>query len=323
MYKYIITLLFITSISNAAEKDSLPPMNIFQQKLNGLHAFLAEEEDCDACGCSASGGSMGFNSIISPNFAGLRYFYQSYQTNDGLYSNSPWLDQNFNTVQVWGRIPITKNIQSSIQIPYHYNSRELEEGNQSIYGIGDVTVIGLYRLIQTKKDSLPFTHTLYAGGVVKIPLGTYDAANNGSVNPSFQLGTGSWDFMFLTEHTLRKNKWGINTMVNYIYKTENQKDYRFGNQFNYGSSLFYLHTVKKVSIVPQGGIAGEVYAANELRGLEVRNTAGDIFFGKIGIEIGKDKFSIGGHAFLPIAQNLTGGLVEANFRLNFYVNYNL
>jgi hypothetical protein len=129
--------------------------------------------------------------------------------------------------------------------------------------------------------------------------------------------------MFLTEHTLRKNKWGINTMVNYIYKTENQKDYRFGNQFNYGSSLFYLHTVKKVSIVPQGGIAGEVYAANELRGLEVRNTAGDIFFGKIGIEIGKDKFSIGGHAFLPIQQNLTGGLVEANFRLNFYVNYSL
>lgn len=315
--------IFLFQLSNASEIDTLSQPNIFQQKRYALNAFIAETDDCDACGCSASGGSMGFNSILSPNFVGLRYFYQSYETNDGLYSNSPWLDQDFTTIQLWGRIPITEKMQVAVQIPYHYNTRELEEGKQSISGIGDITLLGMYRLIQTKKDSLPLNHTLYLGGGLKMPVGAYDAANNGSVNPSFQLGTGSWDFLFLTEYTFRKKKWGLNNMINYIYKTENQKSYRFGNQFNYGSTLFYSHHKNNLSIVPQGGIAGEVYAANELRGLEVKNTAGDIFFGKIGIEIGKDKFSMGGHAFIPIQQNLTGGLVEANYRLNFYINYNL
>ncbi len=318
---FLFIILFF-QISNATEKDSLFQSNPFQKKLITLNNFLLE--DCDACGCSASGGSMGFNSIISSNFIGLRYFHQSYKTNDGLYSNSPWLDQHFNTIQLWSRIPITDKFQASVQIPYHYNTRELEDGNQSISGMGDITLIGMYRLLQTKKDSLSYKHTLYAGSGLKIPAGAYDAANNGSVNPSFQLGTGSWDYLFLLEHTvIRKNKWGLNSMINYIYKTENKKNYRFGNQFNYGSSLFYVHESSKFSIIPQGGIAGEIYASNELRGLEVRNTSGDILFGKIGVEIGKNKFSVGGHAFIPLQQNLTGGLVDSNYRLNFYINYSL
>jgi hypothetical protein len=53
----------------------------------------------DACGCSASGGSMGFSSMLNSNF-GIRYFNQSYSSRDGIFANSPWIDENFNTAQI-------------------------------------------------------------------------------------------------------------------------------------------------------------------------------------------------------------------------------
>jgi hypothetical protein len=40
--------------------------------------LIAMAFDCDACGCSASGGSMGFSSMLNSNFIGIRYFNQSY-----------------------------------------------------------------------------------------------------------------------------------------------------------------------------------------------------------------------------------------------------
>ena len=68
---------------------------------------------CDACGCSANGGSMGFSSMLDNNFVGLRYLKQSYSSQDGIFNNSPWIDENFNTIQAWTRIPISSKIQIS------------------------------------------------------------------------------------------------------------------------------------------------------------------------------------------------------------------
>ncbi|WP_321538665.1 hypothetical protein [Flavobacterium piscinae] len=68
-------------------------------------------------------------------------------------------------------------------------------------------------------------------------------------------------------------------MVNYVIKTENDKSYRFGNQFNYASTLFYLVEKNHFSYAPQLGIAGELYEDNYQRGQKVRGTAGDIFWG--------------------------------------------
>ena len=64
-------------------------------------------DDCDACGCSASGGSWGLVSMLNSNFVGVRYFNQQYRSNDGLYSNSPWLENNLIRFK-FGHIPIMK-----------------------------------------------------------------------------------------------------------------------------------------------------------------------------------------------------------------------
>ncbi|WP_330443511.1 transporter [Flavobacterium sp. C4GT6] len=317
MKKYIIGVLLLAAQCFYAEtvRDTLYP---------NFRQYAYEFEDfCDACGCSASGGSMGFSSMLDQNFVGLRYMYQSYSSREGIFNNSPWIDENFNTIQAWARIPVFKNFQVSALVPYHFNNRTPSTGKQTIDGIGDITVLGMYTVYQTKADSVAYKHTLQAGVGVKAPTGEYNGSNNGSINPSFQLGTGSWDYMLAAEYILKKGNYGFNTMLNYTFKTENNQNYQFGNQFNYGGTLFYVIQGQKLVTVPQVGVAGEVYASNRQYGEDVPDTKGDIFFAKAGVEAGMGKFSVGVNAMVPVNQNLTGGKVEANYRLAINLNYSL
>lgn len=285
---------------------------------------MMEDFDCDACGCSASGGSMGFSSMLNNNFVGLRYFNQSYTSRDGIFANSPWIDENFNTIQVWARIPVTDKIQISALAPYHFHERELTAETEDISGLGDVTIMGLYTLYETKSDSAVFTHKVNVGAGIKIPTGKFTEANNlGTINQSFQLGTGSWDYSVVSEYVINRKDLGLNTTLNYILKTENSKKYQYGDQFNYATTLFYLFDFNTIQLVPQAGVAGEIYQKNRQHNLDVPNTAGDILFGKLGIEAGKDKFSIGVNAMLPIKQNLSNGNMEANYRWSINLNYTL
>lgn len=318
MKKYILLLLIGIQFANATEKDSISGLNPFSGNF-----VMPEGIECDACGCSASGGSMGFSSMLNTNFIGIRYFNQHYKSSDGLYSNSPWYNENFNTVQVWARIPVYKNIQISALLPYHFHNRETATGNQDIKGIGDITVLAMYRLYQTHKDSTFLVHTLQVGGGVKAPTGKFDQTNAGDVNPSFQVGTGSWDYILAAEYIIKRKKFGLNTIVNYTIKTENEKKYRFGNQFNYAGTFFYLYEKEKLSFAPQLGFAGEVYGSNYQYSEEVRKTSGDILFGKAGFEIGMDKFSLGANVMLPINQNLASERVEAKYRWSLNLNYSL
>lgn len=313
-FLFIVTFQF----ANATEKDSLSMINPFKN-----HYVFPEKIMCDACGCSASGGSMGFASMLNSNFVGIRYFNQHYKSSDGLYSNSAWYNESFNTVQVWARIPVYKNFQISALVPYHFHNRETATGNQDIKGLGDITVLGMYRLYQTHKDSTFLVHTLQVGGGIKAPTGKFDQANAGNVNPSFQVGTGSWDYLLATEYIIKRKKFGFSTILNYVFKTENEKKYHFGNQFNYSSTFFYLYEKNKFSLAPQLGFAGEVYGSNYQYSEIVRKSSGDIFFGKLGVEVGKNKFSMGANVMLPINQNLANNRVEANYRWSVNLNYSL
>jgi hypothetical protein len=313
MNKLILKIIVLAAFFSAGKAiGSIPPPIDYKKYF-----------ECDACGCSASGGGMGFSSMLDKNFVGVRYFYQSYTSRDGIFNDSPWIDENFNTLQLWARMPVFKNFQVSALVPYHFHNRELTTGEQTIKGLGDITVLGLYTIYQTTGDSTDFSHILQAGAGIKAPTGIYDADNKDTVNPSFQLGTGSWDYLLAAEYVVRHKRLGLNTMVNYTVKTENEDDYRFGNQFNYASTLFYVIEKEDFTVVPQAGLAGEVYSGNTQYGEDVPDTSGDALFGKVGVEAGVGRFSVGLSGMLPISQNLTGGKVEANYRWSINLNYSL
>lgn len=271
----------------------------------------------------------GFGTGLDTNFAGVRYISQSYKSRDGIFNDSPWIDENFNTLQAWGRVPIGKRFLVNAIVPYHFHNREFaDKSTQDISGLGDITVLGFYKIL-AKQDSIMVVgpqHSLQVGGGVKMPTGSFDRANNtGSVNTSFQLGTGSWDYITAVNYGLSHNNWGgVSAMLNYTFKSKNSKDYQFGNQLNYGVNTYKTYYITDAfAITPVVGVGGENYSKDESYSLTVLNTGGDVFFGKVGLEASYNKYSLGVTSMLPIQQNLNAGKVEVKNRFSLYLNINI
>ena len=321
--KYYIALLPILFLFFKVAANSMPsidPPGPYFGRAMEMYYF------CDTCGCSGSGGSMGFGTALNNNFVGLRYINQKYRSRDGIFDNSSWVNEYFNTVQLWAKYPITERILINGTVPYSNHHRNYIDGSeQHIRGIGDITVLGFFKVLSPRPDSIvPIKpqHSLQLGGGIKLPTGGYDLANNeGSINPSFQLGTGSWDYLLAANYGLTHRNWGLSAMANYTFKTENNNNYRYGDQLNYGINTyrtFYLSD--KIALTPILGIGGEHYARNENFGLSVKDTGGDVLFGTMGVEANYKKFSLGATTMLPVSQDLNNGKTEVKNRFSVYLN---
>ncbi|WP_421810652.1 transporter [Flagellimonas sp.] len=319
----IVLILFLGTLSLKGNEIPTDPCS----KLNSKGLLLYDF--CDTCGCSGNGGSMGFGTGLNNNFFGLRYIGQRYLSRDGIFANSPWIDENFNTVQLWTQVPIGQRFMVNAVLPYQFHTRTFADGmEQNINGLGDATVLGFYQVLQQNPDSIVSIkpeHTLQLGGGIKMPTGKFDSENlEGSVNPSFQLGTGSWDYLLAANYGLKHRNWGLSFMVNYTFKSENDKEYRFGNQLNYTLNTFktyYFGT--DFALTPQVGVGSEHFEKNEEFGLEVNDTGGYAFFGKAGVELNYKTLALGVSSMLPMAQDLNNGKVKAKNRWAIYVNINI
>ncbi|WP_400072960.1 transporter [Zobellia russellii] len=283
---------------------------------------------CDTCGCGSSGGSMGYGTGLNNNFIGIRYIGQEYRSRDGIFADSPWITENFNTVQAWANVPITKRAILNVIVPYQFHNRVLPNNTeQNINGIGDMSVLGYYNLLKSTPDtivSIKPEHYLQLGGGIKMPTGKYDKDNNeGSVNPSFQLGNGSWDYVLAMNYGFTYRNWGISTMANYTIKTKNPKDYQFGNQLNLGINAFKTYYISDFAVTPIIGVAEEIYGTNKELGFDVADTKGDVFLGKLSVEASYNRYALGLTRMLPISQNLNSDKVELRNRVSVYLNINL
>lgn len=74
----------------------------------------------------------------------------------------------------------------------------MEHQMEPVKGLGDVTVMGLYR-VYTNNEVMP-TDTLTVGLGVKTPTGSYTKKNSGGkfIHAHMQPGTGSWDPLLLS-----------------------------------------------------------------------------------------------------------------------------
>ena len=293
-----------------------------------LHFFDDGFDFCDTCGCGSSGGSMGYGTGLNNYFVGIRYIGQQYRSRDGIFNDSPWITENFNTLQAWGNIPVSKRTILNVIVPYQFHNRILpDQTEQNINGVGDISVLAFYNLLKAKPDSIVSItpeHYVQIGGGIKAPTGKYDKANNtGSVNPSFQVGNGSWDYIAAFNYGFTYRNWGISTIANYTFKTENPKEYQFGNQLNYGINAFKTYYLSDLAMTPIIGVAGEHYEANKEYGQTVANTKGQVFLGRVSVEASYNRFALGLAGMIPISQNLNNEKVELKNRLSVYLNINL
>lgn len=312
---FVVINLFIFAFVQARnESDSLYIPH------EGVNGFTQYKYFCDACGCAAGNGSSGFESFLNPQFIGVKYFSQHYKAKENLFTDQLTQDQYFNTIQIWGKIPVTEKLSVYASIPYHFHNKKTMQGDIKIDGIGDANVMGIYKFVSSKDSA----HELNGGIGVKVPIGKFDEKGITGTNPSFQLGTGSWDYQMVLNYRYQKNKVAVLLNTDYTIKTENKKHYQFGNQWNYSATGFYRIWQNENSVISgKLGLQGEVYGWNKQFGEIMPKTAGSALYGKFGFETSYKKFSLGSEVMLPKYTNLASGDIEAKFRFSVFVNFGL
>lgn len=275
-------------------------------------------DDCDACGCSVGSASSGFESILNPQFIGVKYLHQTYTSKSNVLNTDYDIPEHYNSLQVWGRFPVAKNLDLYGSIPYHFHHRETQP-KQSLSGVGDLNASVIYKIAL---DSLQ-NHRLYLGAGVKVPIAKFDESSSQTYNPSFQKGTGSWDYSAVVNYTYFKNQWAVAFSTDYTFKNQNKKYYRFGDQWNTSLTGYYIHDFKDFSISPRLGIATEKYFLNVQVGEKIPHTGGHIILGKIGAEASFKYFNIGVESQIPLKSALSDGYVKINHRHSLYINWKL
>lgn len=310
---FIFLLLVLVAFKLQAQ-----PKNSFHTILES-NLYAEDDFDCDACGCAASGGNFGYGDLTQDKMLSVRYLNQRYRSKETLFNNAPWSTEDFHTIQALGLIKITPKIKTLLLVPYHFLERSTTQGAQSLQGIGDVSLLGIYEIMSKISDKNQ--HFWYAGAGVKFPTGNFDTQLRGNVNPGFQLGTGSFDYSLLTEYQWVYQKFGWQSLANYTIKTENKYLFQFGNQLNLSTLWFYRLEQTKFTWTPQVGYAFETNQANSDFRVEIPNSDGYIHLLRAGFEMERAKMKMGTTFFLPLQQNLINETVELKHRVNVSFQY--
>ncbi|MBX2915813.1 MAG: hypothetical protein KF856_11145 [Cyclobacteriaceae bacterium] len=271
---------------------------------------------CDVCGCSLGGNYFGILPQFNKNFVGLRWsqakFY-AHMNHDSQYLGEEYSNDTYNKVELWGRFYVSKRIQVFAFVPYSFNNMNGTEQKIKTHGLGDITLLSNIMLLNTgESKTSKFKHTLMAGGGIKLPTGKNNLEDGGLlVNPNFQLGTGSVDFLLSTVYTIRYQKVGFNTEAGYKINTRNNNDYRFGNQFNLSGQFFYWQNVKAFSFLPNAGLHYETAQKHKAGNIEQPNTGGSAVLFTTGIETYSKNFSLGVNYKHPLVQNYNSDAVSS------------
>jgi hypothetical protein len=295
--------------------------------------FFGKANACDLCSCTTSGGNSSFGDLSMSNFIGLRYIHQTFESKNGIFSNSPTSQESFDTYQIWGRIPLNKKLFLSAVVPYQNFTREFEGAKENIKGLGDINIMGWYQIQFYKKQSEEevrlgaskklSNHSLNIGLGLKLPTGEFEQELSDNINPGFQVGTGSLDLIASVAHGYKKNNFGLVSSLSYYMKSENKNNYQFGNQFSVSTNLYMSLQKKETLIKPFVGLSGDLYSGIKQYGEEIVDSDGSMFNGSVGSEFVKGNYLLGLKYTLPIKQDLFGGDVKSKNQIAMYFNYTL
>ncbi|MFN8414849.1 MAG: hypothetical protein U0U66_00810 [Cytophagaceae bacterium] len=261
---------------------------------------------CNICGGSSGGNYLGILPQFTKNFIGLRYNHKAYYYQNPVISTigtGRLQNEYYNTIELWGRVYPTKNIQLFFFLPYSVNRRIEDTREVSIQGIGDASILANYQIIKRTADSLKFKHVLLAGFGLKLPTGKYQQRDeNKTMFPiSFQIGNGAYSFIFNAIYNIRYKRVGINTDFSYRINSTNELYYKPGDQFTYSFSFFYWQNIKnKISFLPQTGIYYENYGKDVEYDITKEGTGGQNMFWNLGMDVYYKRFIVGALLQMPV-----------------------
>lgn len=288
-------------------------------------ALLSINISSQACdkGCTMGGSYMGILPQFHKNFVGLRYSTRSYTTTATHGQHVQVTDEHFATAELWGRFVPVRNVQIFAFVPYMFN--EQTGGHHAIKssGLGDVTLMANYSLLNTGDNpGLNLKHTLQVGGGIKLATGAYRKQEHGEqLAPNMQPGTGSTDYLANGIYTIRYKQLGLSNDLTYRFNTENSKGYRFGNRVSASSNLFYWQNVKGISLLPSAGVYYEHAKGDQIEGAPNLQKGGDSFFTNLGLSVYVKNIAVGGTLQLPVSSTEAHHHTEGNRRSMVSLTY--
>jgi hypothetical protein len=266
---------------------------------------------CDLCGCSNGSSFVGLLPRSGSQFVGLRYRLRSFDSH--LNSQMLKTKEDYQTLEVWGRFYPIKNLQVLAFLPHNNNQQTLLYSGTKAQkkGIGDATILAHYNILNTFLDSTNTSeiyHNLMIGGGIKLPTGKFEYGySDAEINPNFQLGTGSTDFLLSAIHTVRYKKIGLNTEVGARISTKSNEHYKFGNRLSASLIAFYAKNFGHFSIMPNIGSTIDYGFKDHKEGVLNSQTGGYTLLGSLGVQAYYKVLTAGLVFQEPIAQNLGGG----------------
>ncbi len=266
---------------------------------------------------------MGILPQFQKNLAGVKYSYLSFKNPaSDLYANvnQTVVQDQAHTTNLWTRFYPSKKWQFFVFVPYKVHTRNYSIGNQDqIQGLGDASFLANYVLLNTG-DSIGkiWKNTLLVGGGVKIPTGKYRQRDlkQTLLPTNFQIGNGAYTLTLNAIYTLRYKKWGLNTDAFYRINSTNESYYKTGNQSNASIALFYWKTIKNLSVLPNVGLYGEHFAADEEFDVSLPYSGGSMLLMNTGLDFYYKRLVFAFLYQIPVAHQIPSGQTSPQNRFS-------
>lgn len=282
---------------------------------------------CDICGCANGSSFVGLLPRSGNQFIGLRYRFRSFDS----HLNSQMLKtyESFQTSEIWGRFYPIKKIQILAYVPYNDNRQTMLYSGSELrkHGLGDITVLAQYNILNTFFDTTNTSgiyQSILIGGGLKLATGKFKYGySDEEVNPNFQLGTGSNDFLLNMIHTIKRKSFGLNTELGAKLTSKSNVHYQFGNRLSASTTAFYTYNFGDITIMPNIGINYDFGFKDIKEGTRNLQTGGYSLMSGFGSQLYYKKIGTGISFQKPLAQNLGGGELKVNIQTTVFLTYNL
>ena len=274
---------------------------------------------CDICGGVSGNASIGLFASTKFHTIGYRSSMRSFSSYlYGIRHSQEFLFSQ----EIQFRTQIHRRIQLMGAIPFQYAYQKRDFGSDAVWGIGDPNLMGNFILFQNK-DSLGMSKNFLSVGVgVKAPLGKN--VPNTNVLKNLYPGTGSWDYLFITNYTKQfSKKWGWQSELSYSLKGKDKYGFQYGNSTMFSSQVFTSRSLSSYRLLIALGAAYEYHQSSRANGTvdsKVTN-AGYILSSKASVNLLTYKWLWSLYVQQPISQNINTGMIRQNLSGGLSLNY--
>ncbi len=280
---------------------------------------------CEICGCGTGNYHIGLLPNFKHRFFGLRYNFQNFKT--VLHDDASQFSHDYyKSIEFWTGWNIGKKWQVIAVLPFNIVHQVSDDGIVNNNGIGDVAILGNYKLWQKSsvKNNKLITQKLTLGAGVKLPTGKFNVdvfANDVISKSNIQAGSASADIIFNANYNIVIDRIGVNTSASYKINSFNKYEYAFGNKLSSSLIGFYSIEKNKITFLPNLGLQFEKSEANKLKSEKIEQTGGYLFSTSIGTEVSFKKVTIGTSVQLPLSQNFAERQTVSQFKGMVHVSY--